>query len=372
MGKSNTADRHLLLRAALRAYPAADRKGWGDELLEAAIDLAGTESSAPREALGLVAGGVQARLARLRMGLRALDLAAGLRLLTLPVAAFVAMIWSAAAVARILGTANASGVHGVTVGSVTLLGLLALLVLGVARCQRGIATVAAAGLLLQVFCSAAWRLTRGVLVTAAPMLHLHLGPWWFGPSMVWSLLPLLGLLVPACWVMEPAAPRVHGLARPLRERPLARLVALLLPAALLGLVLEVAPQVIVDAGGETTELAGIAFLMLIVGSLWAATSVWRGGEVASTAGALAGLALVPSVAYGAARFVASPLLGGIQGRDAYVAVGLAVGTLCVVVASLGFVVVLSHVGLRVVDRRGGSPLAVGHAVALSPDDPAHI
>ena len=53
MPRRNEADTPLLLRAALRAYPPADRRGYGDELLEAAVELS-AEGSEMREAAGLV------------------------------------------------------------------------------------------------------------------------------------------------------------------------------------------------------------------------------------------------------------------------------------------------------------------------------
>ena len=51
MPRRNEADPPLLLRAALRAYPPADRRGYGDELLEAAVELS-AEGSEMREAAG--------------------------------------------------------------------------------------------------------------------------------------------------------------------------------------------------------------------------------------------------------------------------------------------------------------------------------
>jgi hypothetical protein len=112
MPSPSTADRPLILRAALRAYPAADRRGYGDELLEAAVELSGMESTLLREALGLVRGGFQARMARTRLGLAAIDYPAALRWLTFPLAASSVMVWGVAAGARISGGTNAAGFHG--------------------------------------------------------------------------------------------------------------------------------------------------------------------------------------------------------------------------------------------------------------------
>lgn len=369
MPRRNEADPPLLLRAALRAYPPADRRGYGDELLEAAVELS-AEGSEMREAAGLVRGGTEARAARLRLGLIAVNVRRGAGVLALPLAAFVTMVWGVAAGARMAGATNPWGYHGPTAGSVVLLSLVALVVLGVARQQRGIATVAAGALALQVFASAAWQTARGGVVTAAPSLHLNVGPWWFGPNLAWSFVPLALMLVPACWCMSPAAPRVPGLPRPWSERWGVRLVVLLLPVAALAVVVRVAPQFVVEiGGGETTELPGLLFLMLIVGVLWIATSP-RSRDDHAVAAALAGLAAMPSVAYGAARFLVTPLAHTLVDRDLVVGVGLALACVLVLLAAWGFVVVLAHVGLRTIDRRGGSPLAVGHAIPLGPDDPS--
>jgi hypothetical protein len=59
-------------------------------------------------------------------------------------------------------------------------------------------------------------------------------------------------------------------------------------------------------------------------------------------------------------------------RDLYVVGGVVCAGAFIVLAVWFFVVVLAHIGLRAVDRRGGSPLAVGHAVVVGPDDPAQI
>lgn len=358
----------VLLRLALRAYPAADRRGYGDELLEAALELADDNSTRLREASGLIQGGVEARMARIRLGLRAVDLVAAFRKLTLPLAALITMVWSVAACARITGATYNFADRGPTIGSVVLLTLIALLVLGVARAQRGIATFAASALFLQILASALWHTARGGVVTASPSIHLNIGWWWFGPNITWSLVPLVLLLIPACWHMRPAAPRLPGVPRPLTEQGALRLLVLLLPAALLGATLSVAPQYVVSPGsGETTQLPGLLILMLVVATLWVARAVPGGRERAATAAALLGMAVSPSIAYGASRLVLSPLGDHIQNRDLFVALGLLIAVLLMVLAAVIFAVVLANVGLRAIDRRGGSPLAVGHAIALGPD-----
>lgn len=368
-----SASAPFLLRVALRAYPAADRRGYGDELLEAALELAETDSTRAREAAGLIQGGLEARLARMRLGLRAVDLAAALRKLTLPLAALVTMIWSVAACVRIAGTRAAGIEPGPTVGSVVLLVLLALLVLGVARAQRGIATFAAVALFLQILASALWHTARGGVITASPSLHLNIGWWWFGPNITWSLLPLVLLLIPACWRMRPAAPRLPGVPRPLTEQGALRLLVLLTPAALLGTLLSLWPQyVVTPGGGETTQLPGLLILMLVVATLWVARTVPGGRERVATAAALVGLGVSPSIAYGASRLALSPLGHHIENRDLYVALGLLIAVLLMLLAAAMFVLVLANVGLRAIDRRGGSPLAVGHAIALGPDVSAPV
>lgn len=356
------------MRLALHAYPAADRRGYGEELLEAALELADHDSTPLREAGGLVQGGIEARIARVRFGLGAVDLHGALRLLTLPLAAFVTMIWSAAAATRISGATIGWVDRGPTVGSVLLLTILALLVLGVARAQRGIATVAASALLLQVVASALWHTARGGVVTASPSVHLNIGWWWFGPNITWSFLPLVVLLVPSCWCMRPAAPRLPGVPRPMSEFGPLRLGALVLPALLFGALLSVAPNYVVVGGfGETTQLPGLVVLILVVGTLWIARAVPGGRERAATAAALVAMAASPSIAYGASRIVLSPLGEHVQNRDLYVALGLATALLFLLLAAVIFAVVLANVGLRAIDRRGGSPLAVGHAITLGPD-----
>jgi hypothetical protein len=358
----------LLLRLALHAYPAADRRGYGDELLEAALELAGDGGTELREAGGLVQGGFEARLARVRYGLSAVDLAGALRLLTLPLAALATMIWAAAAGARMTGATIGWADQGATVGSVALLSILALLVLGVARAQRGIATFAATALFLQVLASALWHTARGGVVTASPALHLNIGWWWFGPNITWSLLPLLLLLIPACWFMRPAAPRIPGVPRPLTELGALRLAVLVLPAVLFGALLHVAPQYLIAPGsGDTTQLPGLLVLMLVVAALWVARVVPGGRERAATASALVAMGASPSIAYGASRLVLSPLGQHVENRDLYVALGLVIAVVLVLLAAAMFAVVLANVGLRAIDRRGGSPLAVGHAIALGPD-----
>ncbi|MEH3054849.1 MAG: hypothetical protein PGN13_12735 [Patulibacter minatonensis] len=371
MPRSNEADRHLLLRAALRAYPPADREGYGDELLEAAIELS-ADSSAGREALGLVRGGVEARVARLRLGLRSIALRAALSRLALPLTAFVVAIWAVAGVGRIVGTTHGPNHSGLTLGAVVLLTLVVAVASSVASQRRLPATIGAGALALWIVASLIWQSARGNVVTAAPVLHLNIGSWWFGPSFMWALIPLVLLLVPACWCMPPAAPRVPDLRRPWVEYPPLRLVTVVLPAAVLGVILLRAPQVLVEpVTRETTEIPGIAFLMVLVGVLWVATSPAFDDRLGAAC-ALVGLAAVPSVAYGAARLLMTGLTDLIAARDLYVVAGVVCAGAFIVFAIWFFVVVLAHIGLRAVDRRGGSPLAVGHAVVVGPDDPAQI
>jgi hypothetical protein len=372
MPRSNEAEPPRLvpraLRFALRAYPPVDREGYGDELLEAALELSADGSTPMREAAGLLHGGVEARLARLRLGTGAVDLVGGLRRLTLPAAALATMIWAVAAGARITGSTINWADRGPTVGSVALLAILSLLVLGVARQQRGIATAAATMLFLQVFASALWHSARAGVVTASPSIHLNIGWWWFGPNITWSLLPVLALLVAACWWMEPAAPRVPGIRRPLTERGEIRLVALVLPAVVLGAIVHAMPRLLLQSdGAETTQLPGLLLLIVVVGVLWIATTVPRDREGLATAAALVGLCATPSIAYGAARIAISPLSDVVASRDLYVALGLLIAVVLVLLAFAFFAVVLAHVGLRAIDRRGGSPLAVGHAIPLGPE-----
>ncbi|MBO9533102.1 MAG: hypothetical protein J7513_09040 [Solirubrobacteraceae bacterium] len=337
--------------------------------MEAAVELA-VDGSIRREALGLFRGGTQARIARGQLGLRAIDLRAGLDRACVPVAALVVAIWSMAAITRILGTASpAPDVRGLTIGSALLLAELAVLIVAISRRQRLPALLAAAALLVQGSASAVWMSARGGTVTAAPSVPLHLGPWWFGPSLIWSALPFLALLVAACVSMAPAAPRVPGIPRPVRESALVRAATLLVPAGVLGVALVTAPQLMFEAGrsGSTTEIPGILALMLIVAALWVAANPTIRQESLAIAGALIGLAAVPSVAWGAARIVLDPIRGQFESRDLLVVLGVGLSILFVVVAVLAFVVTLSQVGLRTLDRRGGSALAVGHAIALGPD-----
>ncbi len=366
---SSAAPAPLLLRLALRAYPPVDRRGYGDELVEAALELADGRSGYVREAGGLLQGGIEARLARLRLGLGAVDLLAALRRLTLPLTALVTMIWSAAAAARINGATIDWADRGPTAGSVVLLTLLALLILGVARAQRGIATFAATALFLQILASALWYTARGGTVTASPSVHLNIGWWWFGPNVTWSLLPLVLLLVLACWRMRPAAPRLPDVPRPLTEQGAVRLLIIVLPAVLFGVLLHYAPQYVVQ-GRETTQLPGLLVLIAVVATLWVARAVPGGRERAATAAALVGMGASPSIAYGAARLVLSPLGSFVENRDLVVALNLLMAVLLMVVAAAIFLAVLAAVGLRVIDRRGGSPLAVGHAIPLGPDHTA--
>lgn len=358
----------LALRIALRAYPKADRAGYGEELLEAALELADHGSSPLREAVGLLRGGGEARLVRTRLGLGAVGLRAGLRQLALPLAAFVTMIWSAAAGARIVGV-GPSAEPAMTVGAVLLFVILAFLVLGVARGQRGIAAASALALAVYVAAGALWYTARGGVVTASPSLHLAVGSWSFGPNITWTLLPILMLLVPASLCMRPAAPRVPGIPRPLTESMPVRVLLLISPALALCGVLEAAPGLLIEEGGlETTDLPGLTYLMGIVALWWVATAVPQGDECRAVGCALVLLCATPSLAFSTARVVISPLEPLISNRDLWVAFGLVVAIVLVLAALAVFTVVLARIGLRVIDRRGGSPLAVGHAIPLGPED----
>ncbi len=151
------------------------------------------------------------------------------------------------------------------------------------------------------------------------------------------------------------------------------MLVLLTPAALLGTVLSLWPQyVVTPGGGETTQLPGLLILMLVVATLWVARTVPGGRERVATAAALVGLGVSPSIAYGASRLALSPLGDHIQNRDLYVALGLLIAVLLMLLAAAMFVLVLANVGLRAIDRRGGSPLAVGHAITLGPDVSAPV
>ena len=144
------------------------------------------------------------------------------------------------------------------------------------------------------------------------------------------------------------------------------------PAILIGALLAGVPSLLLAGGGvETTELPGILMLMLIVGALWVATDASVEHEALAVAAALIGFAAVPSAAYGAARLVTAPIRPQIASRDLVIVFGVGVGVLLIVVAASLFVLVISHVGLRTLDRRGGPALAVGHAISLGPAPEVH-
>lgn len=357
-----------LLRWALRAYPRPDREGYGDELLEAARELAAEESTVRRETLGLLHGGTQARFARVRAGLGAVDLRRGLELAAGPLIAFVLMVWTLAGAARIAGVTNEWNVSGPSIGSVVLLSALAILLIAAARRQRGAATAASSLLALQVVLSAIWQSARGGIVSAAPVLHLHVGPWWFGPSLVWSFVPFVLLLVPACWCLTPAAAKVRGIPRPWREHALARGLALLAPTAVLAAIVLVVPGFLFQDGGvETTELPGLLMLMIVVSTVWLATTRVRGRDDLSVAAAIIGIGAVPSVAYGLARFIVRPFAPAVHNHDLLVGVALTTAVVLMLGATLFFVALLAQIGLRELEQRRPA-LAVGHAL---PEDPAH-
>ncbi|MBJ7473055.1 MAG: hypothetical protein JHD16_17250 [Solirubrobacteraceae bacterium] len=335
--------REACLRAALHAYPAVDRREYGADLLDAATDLAELGSTS-KEFAGLLRGGLEARVRRGRAGLLAVDRRAAGDVLAAPLASAVVAIWGAAAIARISGGVGTGAAPGFTLGSVLLLVTLALLVIAVARRQRVLATSASLVLLAQVTISVGWVQWRGGIVTAAPHMHLHVGPWWFGPSLVWALVPFLVLLVGCCWVIAPASPRLPGLPRALRESSLARLLVLLAPSVGLGAVLVLQPALISGNGG-TTELPGLLFLMVIVAAFWLATSRPAGRNHWSAAAGLLGIAAVPSVAYGLAGLL-TPLLSGVGAPTTRIGLALALSTLVVLSSMAVFVAALASVGLR--------------------------
>ena len=344
----SSSRREACLRAALRAYPAVDRREYGDDLLDAAADLAASGGSTLKEVGGLVVGGLGARTRRGRAGLLAFDRQAAGDALVEPLTGMAVAIWGAALVARMTGSIGAIGGAraGLTLGSLLLLVELTLLVLAVARRQRVLATGAALALLAQVVLSAGWAQWRGGIVTAAPQLHLHVGPWWFGPSLVWSLLPFLVLLAACCWAMTPAAPRLPGLPRGPREWPTVRLVALFAPSAVLSAFLLLRPSLVLQPGGrETTELPGLLFLMLVVASFWLATSSPGARDHWSAAAALIGLAAVPSVAYGFSDLI-TPTLGAIEVPLVKLGVVLLLAAMVMTLCATIFLAALSSVGLR--------------------------
>ena len=353
--------REACLRAALRAYPAEDRRAYGEDLFDAAVDLAEAGSTG-KEVAGLVGGGLQARVRRGRSGLLAFDRRAAGDSLVQPLVAVAVAIWGAAGIARLSGGVGTGASAGLTLGRVLLLVTLALLVIAVVRRQRGLATSAAVVLLAQVTISAGWVQWRGGIVTAAPHVHLHVGPWWFGPSMVWSLVPFLVLLVGCCWVMAPAPPRLPGLRRAPRESPLARLVMLLVPSGGVAAVLLLQPSLIF-AGAVTTELPGLLFLMVIVAAFWLATSRPDGRDHWSAAAALVGIAAVPSVAYGFAGLL-TPLLSGVGAPTTRIGLALAFSTLVVLASMAVFLAALASVGLRTGAGRPAHGLSTAPRSAL--------
>lgn len=346
------------LRLALRAYPDVDRDLYGADLIDAAVDLAATGSTT-REVAGLVRGGLGARVRRVRAGLRAFDRTAAGDALVEPLTGAIVAIFGAAAIARMAGgIGTQSGAQaGLTIGALLLLAEVAVLVLAVARRQRSLAVAATLVLLFQVVISAGWAQWRGGIVTAAPQLHLHVGSWWFGPSLVWSIVPFIALLAICASAMTPAAPRLRGLRRGPREWHGLRLVALFVPSALMALVLLVRPGLLLGPdASETTELPAIAFLMLIVGAFWLATSAPGGRDHLAAAGALLGLAAVPSVAYGFADLV-MPTLDFLGAPTTRLGVVLVLSSLVVAGCVAVFLAALAAVGLR---TGAGAPPHAAH------------
>lgn len=334
------------LRVALRAYPPADRELYGDDLLDAAADLAAVGSTT-KEVAGLVRGGLGARVRRVRSGLGAFDRQAAGDALVEPLTGAIIAIFGAAAIARMAGGLgeHAGATAGVTLGALLLLAELAVLVVAVARRQRTLAVAASSALLFQVVISAGWAQWRTGIVTAAPPLHLHVGSWWFGPSLVWSVAPFILALVLACSVMTPASARLKGVQRGARERHELRLIALFVPSALLGAVLLLRPGLLLAQDGDTTELPAILFLMLIVGAFWVATSAPGGKDHLAAAAALLGLAAVPSVAYGFADLML-PLFDFLRAPTTRLGVVLLLSTMVVAGCVTVFLAALAAVGLR--------------------------
>lgn len=335
------------LRAALRAYPRGDRDLYGADLIDAAVDLAATGSTT-REVAGLLRGGLGARSRRVRAGVRALDRGAAGDALVEPLTGAIVAIFGAAAIARMAGGigAHAGAKAGLTLGAMLLLAELAVLVLAVARRQRTLAVGASLALLFQVVISAGWAQWRGGIVTAAPQLHLHVGDWWFGPSLVWSIAPFIALLAFCCSVMTPAPARLKGMRRGARDLHELRLVALFVPSALLGATLLLRPGLLLGPDAtETTELPAILFLMLIVGAFWGATSAPGGKDHLAAAAALLGLAAVPSVAYGFADLVL-PALDFLGAPTTRLGVALLLSSMVVAGCLTVFFAALAAVGLR--------------------------
>lgn len=339
-------DPPVCLRAALRAYPSADRDLYGADLIDAAVDLAASGSTT-REVAGLVRGGLGARTRRVRAGLRAFDREAAGDALVEPLTGAIVAIFGAAAIARMAGgIGEHSGARaGLTLGAVLLLTELAVLVVAVARRQRTPAVAASSALLFQVVISAGWAQWRTGIVTAAPPLHLHIGDWWFGPSLVWSIAPFILALVLACSAMTPASARLDGLQRRPRDVHELRLVALFVPSALLGLLLLLRPGVLLGTDGDTTELPAILFLMLIVGAFWVSTSAPGGRDHLAAAAALLGLAAVPSVAYGFADLML-PAFDFLEAPTTRLGVVLLLSALVVAGCVTLFLAALAAVGLR--------------------------
>jgi hypothetical protein len=88
-----------LLRAALRAYPAERRRHDGEVLLDCAAELAAGGSSVPREAAGLVAGGLRARVDDRSATVLRAPWGAALDRLPVPLAAAL-IAWALAGAAR--------------------------------------------------------------------------------------------------------------------------------------------------------------------------------------------------------------------------------------------------------------------------------
>lgn len=339
-------DPPVCLRAALRAYPSADRELYGADLVDAAADLAASGSTT-REVAGLLRGGLAARTRRVRAGLQAFDRQAAGDALVEPLTGALVAIFGAAAIARMAGGVgeHAGARAGVTLGALLLLAELAVLVVAVARRQRALAVAASGALLFQVVISAGWAQWRAGIVTAAPPLHLHVGDWWFGPSLVWSIAPFVVALVLACSVMTPASARLEGVQRRPRELHELRLVALFVPSAVLGALLLLRPGLLLGSDGDTTELPAILFLMLIVGAFWAATSAPGGKDHLAAAAALLGLAAVPSVAYGFADLIL-PAFSFLPAPTTRLGVVLLLSALVVAGSVTIFLAALASVGLR--------------------------
>ncbi len=278
------------------------------------------------------------------------------------------LVWGCAAVARINGATNSWGYRGVTLGSMVLLGLLALLAIGVAWRQRALATVAAGAIAVDAAASAAYAMTtsplsrplqpappRWAVVVRAEPGHLR------DPECRVAGRRLLGARSSGCAPARRssagargAAPSVPGDRRAgdgARHRPQG------------GAEHCVRPRRGDDrAARDRIPHAGRRRAL--------------GGDVRPQVGAgrcRCGMSCVRARsdrrARGRAHGDAPPGSGACR-STLYTALGMVGSALAVLLSAAVFVSMIAHVGLRAVDRQGGCALAVGHALPLAADPPA--